>query len=216
MKSFWLYVLLFCVIGSAESFAAQAIFEAWSLSPLSRALRHPQEGARVENKSLIVRSRYEDHSVLVKQEATRELTCRFLHSFLYGRHRLRSSSPALLPQRAFDRFSQVESIEFEFFTSLLSNEPTSPYWDIRPSLPPEAVRPDSSLRVEWTRQEEVISYLQLRISRQEWTSLASLLDRRPHYAFREFEQEACDAVFQFLPQLKSNFTAIRNALLQKN
>jgi hypothetical protein len=210
--------LLFLFVGlcySSSTEALERLYESWGTSPLQQKLRHPSEGAVIEGKKLIVKTRFENYSVLQQQIADRNLSCRFLHSFIYGRHRLRSSPTKLLPQMAFDRFKQIDQIEFQFFTSILYNEPTSPYWDKRPNLPPSAPDASAQLRVLWNRNEVIVPYLQLEITRQEWMTLAGLLESRPLYGFSEFNQEACDSVFRLVPQLRTNFQAVRNALNQK-
>lgn len=192
--------------------ASSELERVWALSPLQPSLRHSLEGIKKEGKELLVRNRYEDYGVLQKQEVTRNLSCRFLHSFLYGRHRTRSSGAKLIPQLAFDRYPDVDRINFQFFTSILSNEPTSPYWDKRPNLPPAAPDPSAQLRVLWNRTESIVPYLQLEISRQEWMTLASILNNRPLYSFGDFNREACDSVFRLVPQLRTNLSALRNAV----
>jgi len=209
------FTLSIFVMLITEAHGLERLYRVWAASPVHPQLRHADEGIERDGPSLIIRTRYEDYSVIQAKEPTRELTCRFLHSFLYGRHRVRSSGVKLIPQIAFDRHSDVEKLNYQFFAIFLTNEATPPSWDTTPSTPPQAIDPEAKLRVHWKLQEILVPYLQVEVSRAEWATLASVLEPRPLYSFSDFYKEACDSVFRMLPQVRSNFQAIHNALSQK-
>jgi len=157
---------------------------------------------------------YEDPSVSRAALPDSRLFCRFIHSFVFGRAKARSESINLPPTEAFKAFSQIEKIRFIFFTDIYSNQPSSPYWDKRPSegAPTDS---DSKLRVVWTREEKLVPYLSLDVSRDEWRNVLETLQLNPKTSYGNFSDQLCANLYKLMPNLRSNFGDIQSELLLK-
>lgn len=188
----------------------------WGLSPLREKLQHPLEGIREKKELLEVSVWYENASITRGALPDRELYCRFLHSFTYGKNIPRSERTELPPTRAFRMFPNAKEIQFSFFAILHRNRPSPPAWDEKPSdasdEEKDAKTSESKLRVVWTREEKLAPYLNLHVSRQEWNTVSQVLKLRPYYAFSEFNKEVCDSLFRLMPRMRSNFSSLDASL----
>lgn len=207
MRIYYLAFLFLC--SNLYAAGLEDLEKYWGLNPVKNTYRHHLEGIRKKNKNLEVSVWYEDASITQNALPDRELFCRFLHSFAYGRNLPRANRKELPPSRAFRTNPEIEKINFYFFAVVYSNRPSSPYWDQHPAT---AYQPsensEAKLRVVWTREEQVIPYLSLSVSRQEWNAASEVLRTRPYYAFSDFNKEVCDSLFLLLPNFRSNFASL--------
>lgn len=214
----------FLVVLSFSSLSAaslQSLETSWGLSSLQTTIQHPLEGLKLrdlkgsEKKELEVSTWYEDLSITQASPPDQRLFCRFMHNFLYGRAKLRQSSSQMPPQTAFSEMKELEKIRFNYIAVLYRNKPYPPSWTNKPEPPPMAIDPKAQLRVLWTREEKVIPYLSLEVTRNEWSNAMRYFAKKPYYSFSEFRNEACTEAYRLMPSVKSNFAGLSDAL-QKN
>lgn len=210
-----LWGLIFWTVLSSSVGATPAVSldQDWGLSPLHSIYRHPAEGIQILSEAdgtqvLQVMTWYEDLSITRGAAPDRRLYCRFMHSLLFGRNILRSSKKALPPSLAFSENPKVDLIRFSFFAVLYKNQPTSPFWDQSPAPPPANTDPNAQLRVTWRRQEILIPYLSVDLTRAEWKSLEQFLQGRSQMNYSSFRRELCEPIFKLMPDLRSNFSAL--------
>lgn len=193
----------------------QSLERRWGLSSLSERTQHPLEKIEIQNlpsgkgKKMRVTSWYEDRSVTNFEEPSNRLYCRFMHNFLFGRAQLRKEVRTFPIDLAFAADPQIQELEFQYFAVVYRNKPSSPYWDKVPNAPPAGVDPEAQLRVLWTREENVVPYLSVSITREQWRSVSAVLRERPFYSASAFEREACDSMYRLIPRVKANFSELR-------
>lgn len=192
-----------------------ALEKAWGLSSLKKEMQHPLERIELignQKDILSVSSWYEDLSITKAAPPDQRLFCRFMHNFIYGRAKIRSKARDLPPSLAFNRYPQIKTIQFQYFSVMYQNKPSSPFWDHKPSEPGEAVDPKTQLRVVWTREESAIPYMSMDISRAQWAKIEKFLRTKKYYGASEFRSEICRQVFEMVPDVRSNFAAIAKYL----
>ena len=193
----------------------------WSLSPVKKSLRHKSEGLALKkdmttgSNYLEVSTWYEDPSISEAALPDSRLFCRFMHSFAFGRAKARSEANSLPATEAFKALSQIDKIRFVFFADIYSNQPSSPYWDKRPSAAGTETDPNSKLRVVWTREEKLVPYLSLEVSRDEWRNVLATLQLNPKTSYGNFSDQLCANLYKLMPNLRSNFGDIQSELLLK-
>ena len=206
---FWMGI----VVDSIEASSPTNLEKEWGLSPVTSNYRHPAEGLQIVsdsngNQVLQVMTWYEDLSVTRGATPDRRLYCRFVHSLLFGRNVLRSQQKSLPPALAFSENPNIDLIRFSFFAVIYKNEPTSPFWDKSPAPPPANTDPQAQLRVTWRRQESVVPYLSVDLTRAEWKSLERFLQARSQMTYSSFRRELCEPIFKLMPDIRSNFSTL--------
>jgi hypothetical protein len=204
-----LFVVFMTLFGTTPSLSKELVSleNYWALSSLHPERRHRLEGVRKKDKTLEVSIWYEDSVVTKNVIPDREIFCRFLHAFLYGKNTPRQARLEWPPAIAFRENPDVQEIEFSFFTVRHQNKPSSPFWEKKPQEGPEASpHGGAQLRVVWTREERAIPFIRVKVSRAEWMSLSEILKSNPSLGFSAFNQNLCAAVHSFLPRLSSSFS----------
>lgn len=193
-------------IGALE---AQSLEEVWGLSPVQKQLRHRLEKATKQGNTLHLNVWYEDYAIRHGQEPDSEIYCRLGHTLLFGKNRLREN--ALLPADAsFSRDSSIQNIQLTFYSVFYRNLPLPPGEEIN-----QGREPKNKLRVVWKRQEKVIPYLEVNMSKREWMNLKKVLKGRGNLNYRDFRSNLCAGILPVLPPIKSNFLSIQNFFKDK-
>lgn len=175
---------------------------AWGISPLQPNLRHSLEGIGLkktknekDGRTLEVRVWYEDYAINHGQEPSKALYCKLAHSLVFGRNRVRTNTGGFPLDHAFLQYPNANRVEFTFFKVIYDNKPVSP--EKKP------------LRVSWKREEKVIPYLKVGVSKKEWEALKGFLKKRKNIPFEDFKSELCDPVLNFLPDIRADFAALQ-------
>lgn len=173
----------------------------WRLSPTKESLHHHLEGLEDKGKEWNLKIWYEDATVLKEQKASPDLLCKLAHTLIFGRHRLRQKSEVPLKQ-AFASFSNLEAVTLTFFTVIYKNKPH-----------PAPKEPDpKTLRVIWRRNEIIVPYLALTITREEWKSMSQLLKNSENISLKAFHGSLCASVLQLTTTLRSNFLELKKII----
>lgn len=178
----------------------------WGLFSLNPVLRHSLERASLNDGRLELRVWYEDTAITKGGTPGGTIFCRIAHSLIYGGYRLRSKQTSLPIDSAFNSSKALKSVSLTFFSVTYRNKPrgSSDVATLQDAPSPRS----EPLRVHWTREEAIVPYLTLTISRQEWASVSSIVKKSRPQNFKSFRDSLCEPVLRITPNLKANFLAL--------
>lgn len=175
------------------------------MSSVKDKLRHRFEGARLREAALELRVWFEDSSVTKGGAPSSSIFCRIAHSLIFGAYVLRSKNSTLPLEAAFSSRAELKSVTMTYFAVLYKNQPNLRLEGTRSS---DQDATHSPLRVTWEREEQIIPFLSLTISRAEWTTLSSRLKKYRDLNLTSFKESACESILRITPNLRANFSAL--------
>ncbi|MBN8555746.1 MAG: hypothetical protein J0L93_09905 [Deltaproteobacteria bacterium] len=178
-------------------------FERWGLSVVQKPLRHRFETATFKpaSKNLELKVWMEAPA---KFSGGTELFCNISYNLIFGRVRLQNKVQKVPLDAAFSELPKIDSVTLTYFLVDYVNRPNRS----------SASAPSPKLRVMWSREERIIPYLTMTITRKEWEAIKPAMKLGVKTTFTHYMNQYCESVLKQSPEFYTDLSALKEAAVK--